>query len=89
MFLSSLQNGAENTDRTILAALCKEFQGVNEKFCSYLLHRKKKKSLILVTSCHAQELFFEKVFKLVKIFLGVNLVFLEKLKRQKVKSKHS
>lgn len=65
-----------------------EFKGVNEKFSSHHLHGGKKKNLILVTSCHAQELFFEKVSKLVKIFLGVSLVFLEKLKRQKVKSKN-
>lgn len=38
----------------------------------------KKKNLSLVTSCHAHELFFEKVSKLVKISLGASLVFLEK-----------
>lgn len=36
--------------------------------------------LILVTSCHAQELIFENVPKLVKIFIGVSLVIFEKLK---------
>lgn len=45
--------------------------------------------LILVMSCHAHKLFFEKVSKLVKIFLGVSLVFLEKQKRQKAKGKPS
>lgn len=48
-----------------------------------------KKNLTLVTSCHARELFFEKVSKLVKILLGVSLVSLEKLKRQKAKGKPS
>lgn len=36
--------------------------------------------LILVTSCHAQELIFENVPKLVKIFIGVSLVIFEKTK---------
>ena len=36
-----------------------------------------------------QVIFFEKVSKLVKIVLGVSLVFLEKQKRQKAKGKPS
>lgn len=41
-------------------------------------------NLILVMSCHAPELFFEKVSKL-STFLRARLVFLEKLKRLKTK----
>ena len=48
----------------------------------------KKKNLSLVTSCCAYELFFEKISKLVKIFRGASLVFLEeKKKNEKTESK--
>lgn len=45
-------------------------------------------NLILVTSCHAHELFSEKVLKLVKIFLGESLIVHKKnMKRHKAKGK--
>ena len=43
-------------------------------------------NLILVTSCHAHELFSEKVLKLVKIFLGESLI-VHKKKYEEAQSK--
>jgi len=90
VFLSSLLNGTEicRRRRDTSCAL-RQFEGVNEKLCSCHLHGGAGIPLILVMSCHAHKLFFEKVSKLVKIFLGVSLVFLEKRKRQKAKGKPS
>lgn len=79
-------NGAKMHRRDLACSL-NEFEGVNEKVCTCHIHGKKK-NLSLVTSCHAHELFFEKVSKLVKISLGASLLFLEKKTgRQKAKGK--
>lgn len=87
MILSSPLNGA-NMHRRDLDCSLHEFEGVNEKVCSRHIHWGKKKNLSLVTSCCAYELFFEKISKLVKIFRGASLVFLEeKKKNEKTESK--